>query len=205
MEQVLIFSFGIVVAIIGYFLKRWWEGQSLSERIRKFTDLVRLHNELSGANISEQALSELRKDIFARNKWRRSDEEDVLNKIGVALREKIKTEGSDNPELKTQSEMNQYAFHLADLAEREMSYLANALKDKLDNDELKQFEKVQSYWKTFADQQAEFESLVAAGGTLQPLLRASEYRDLAIERAAKLKSELRLRTIQADIVPEMRT
>jgi uncharacterized protein YecT (DUF1311 family) len=205
MEQIFIFLFGIVVAVLGYFLKRWWEGQSLSERIQKFTDLLRLHNELSGANISEQALSELRNDIFARNKWRKRDEVEVLNKIGAALREQIKTESGANPELRTQSEMNQYAFHLKDLAEREMNYLVNALKDKLDSDELAQFETVQSTWKTFADQQSEFESLVVAGGTMQPLLRASEYRDLAIERAAKLKSELRLRTIQVNIVPEMRS
>jgi hypothetical protein len=40
---------------------------------------------------------------------------------------------------------------------------------------------------------------------MQPLLRASEYRDLAIERAAKLKAELRLRSIQAEVVPEMQS
>ena len=202
MEQILIFLLGIVVAVLGYFLKRWWEGQSLSERIQKFTDLLRLHNELSDANISEQALSELRKDIFARDKWRRRDEEEVLNKIGAALREQIKSESGDEIELRTQSEMNQYAFHLVDLAEREMNYLANALRDKLDSDELVHFEKVQSCWKAFADQQAEFASLVVAGGTMQPLLRASEYRDLTIERAAKLKNELRTRSTSAEIVPE---
>jgi hypothetical protein len=128
MEQILIFLLGIVVAVLGYFFKRWWEGQSLTERIQQFTDLLRLHNELSEANIPEQTLSELRKDIFARSKWRRRDEEEVLDKIGISLRERVKAESDGNPELRTQSEMNQYAFHLADLAEREMNYLVEALK-----------------------------------------------------------------------------
>ena len=128
MEQILIFLLGIVVAVLGYFFKRWWEGQSLTERIQQFTDLLRLHNELSEANIPEQTLSELRKDIFARSKWRRRDEEEVLDKIGISLRERVKAESDGNPELRTQSEMNQYAFHLADLAEREMNY-TNGLKE----------------------------------------------------------------------------
>ena len=79
-----------------------------------------------------------------------------------------------------------------------MKYLAQALKDE----ELGCFEKVQSSWKSFADQQAGFASLVAMGGTMQPLLRASEYRDLAIERAAKLKDQLRVRSAMPESVPE---
>ncbi|MEJ2375807.1 MAG: DUF1311 domain-containing protein, partial [Pseudolabrys sp.] len=202
MEQILIFFLGVVVATLGYFLKRWWEGQSLKERIRKFTDLLHLHNELADANISEQALSELRKDIFTRSKWRRYDEQEVLTKIGNALREHVSAERDENPEFHTQNEMNQYAFHLADLAEREMNYLVDAVKAKLDADELDSFDEVQKAWKTFADRQAEFASLLTAGGTMQSLLRATAYRDLAIERAAKLKDELRVRSAIPEFIPE---
>jgi uncharacterized protein YecT (DUF1311 family) len=202
MEKALPYLLAIATGVLGYFLRRWWEGRSLTDRIQKFTDLLHLQNELAESNISEQVLSELRKDIFARNKWRRRDEEEVLNKIGAALREHVNTERDENPELHTQSEMNQYAFHLADLAEREMIYLADALRVKLDTDELESFDEAQKAWKTFADRQAKFASLLAAGGTMQPLLMATAYRDLAIERAAKLKDELRVRSAIPEFVPE---
>jgi uncharacterized protein YecT (DUF1311 family) len=201
MEHVLIFFLGTAFALLGYFLTRWWEGKSLKERIQKFTDMLRLHNELSEANISENALSELKKDIFTRNRWRRRDEVEVLNKISAALREKVEAEKDENPELRTQSEMNQYAFHLADLAEREMSYLVDALEQKLDFDEQVYFQKVQRAWKLFANRQAEFSSLSVAGGSMQPLVRASEYRDLLIERTARLKDELRLRSAPIAVAP----
>lgn len=181
MNQIYIFLLATGCAVAGYFLRRWWEGQSLKERIRIITDFLRLHNEMAGANIPEKVLSNLRRDIFSRNRWQRSSEIEVLDKIGTALLDRVESENADESGLRSQSEMNQYAFHLADLAEREMNYLVVALEQKLDSDEQAYFRKTQRAWTLFAKRQAQFESVWVAGGSMQPMIRASEYRDLAIE------------------------
>jgi Uncharacterized protein conserved in bacteria len=197
MSQILPYFLGVASAVCGYLLKRWWEGRSLKGRIQSITDLLKLHNELSAAKVSENVLSELRDEIFKKNRWQKTSEVAILEKIGIGLREKIENDESGMSSFQTQRDMNRYALHLADLAEHEMNYLADELGAKIDDDdERKSFQKVQRAWHLFARRQAYFASLWVSGGSMQPLIYSSEYRNLAIDRATQLSAELRERAEQ---------
>jgi uncharacterized protein YecT (DUF1311 family) len=192
MEQALIFLAGIAAAGAGYILKRWIEGRGAKEKVQEVADLVRLHKEMRGENVSLEAVQKLKDEITNRNRTRSRDEAEVLERIEAAARNSDPTFEIGNV-LQTQAEMNQYAFHLADLAERELKYLEVALEGRLDDAEGEAFKKLQKAWRKYAEAQAEFVAAPSIGGSIYPLERSSELRALIIERAAKLKDEIRQR------------
>ncbi len=63
MEQALIFLAGIAAAAAGYILKRWIEGTGAKEKVQEVADLVRLHKEMKGENVSLEAVQKLKDEI----------------------------------------------------------------------------------------------------------------------------------------------
>jgi uncharacterized protein YecT (DUF1311 family) len=186
------FLLGIAVSICGYFLKRWWEGQSGRERIQEVVQLASIQKELSRGEVTLEALSKLKDEINERALSSQKYQQQVVADIGNKL---------DDYEPQSQAEMNQYSSHLADLAEREMRFLAGALEPFLTESEIAAFKSAQSAWKKYATKQADFESLEWEGGSMRPLIYWGAYRQLVIERAASLKEELNKRN-QIDIEPQ---
>lgn len=43
MDHFVVFFLGVVVAVLGYFLKRWWEGQSFRDAIVETVHLASRH------------------------------------------------------------------------------------------------------------------------------------------------------------------
>ncbi|MDE5443633.1 hypothetical protein GWG65_19715 [Bradyrhizobium sp. CSA207] len=151
MDQFLLVGLGAVVGAVlsvgGYISKRWWEGQSTRDDIQDFERLAKLQKDMKGDNISLQALRDLKKEISDRNARQVKDEAEVIDSIeGSAL-------GADGGEFRiedtllNQREMNRYAFHLADLAEKELEFLVAALEGLLDEKEIRRFEKAQRAWR----------------------------------------------------------
>ncbi|MBB4256832.1 MULTISPECIES: lysozyme inhibitor LprI family protein [unclassified Bradyrhizobium] len=195
MDQFLLVGLGAVVGAVlssgGYVLKRWWEGQSTRDDIQDFERLAKLQKDMKGDNISLQALQNLKNQISDRSARRAKDEAEVIDSIeGSALRgdgDEFRIEDT----LLNQREMNRYAFHLTDLAEKELEFLVGALEGVLDEKEINRFEKAQRAWRLYSKRQADFSAGMFEGGSMRPLVYSSELRALTIERAAKIKAEIR--------------
>jgi uncharacterized protein YecT (DUF1311 family) len=182
---------GAVVSLGGYLLKRWWEGQSSRDDIQDFERLAKLQKDMKGDNTSLQALRDLKKEISDRNARRAKDEAAVIENIEGTALELNSGEFRIEDTLRSQYEMNRYAFHLADLAEKELEFLVGALEGLLDEEEIKRFQKAQRAWRLYSKRQADFSTGMFEGGTMRPLVYNSELRALTIERAAKIKNEIR--------------
>jgi len=182
---------GAVASLGGYLLKRWWEGQSTRDDIQDFERLAKLQKDMKGDNTSLQALRELKKEISDRNARRAKDEAAVIENIEGTVLELNSGEFRIEDTLRNQREMNRYAFHLADLAEKELEFLVEALEGVLDDEEAKRFQKAQRAWRLYSRRQADFSTGMFEGGSMRPLVFNSELRALTIERAAKIKNEIR--------------
>ena len=86
--------------------------------------------------------------------------------------------------------MNQFASHLLDISERQLKFLVETLEVHLDDSELAIFQKAQKAWRLFAKHHAEFGAAPWEGGTMRPLVYATELRERVIDRAAQIKAEL---------------
>jgi len=182
---------GAVVSLGGYLLKRWWEGQSTRDDIQEFERLAKLRKDMQGDNVSLQALLNLKKEISDRNARQAKDEAAVIENIEGAALESKGGEFRIEDTLRTQYEMNRYAFHLADLAGKELEFLVVALEGLLDDEEIKSFTKAQRAWRLYSRRQADFSTGMFDGGSMRPLVYNSELRALTIERAAMIKNEIR--------------
>jgi uncharacterized protein YecT (DUF1311 family) len=193
MEQILLGAgLGMLISLGGYLTKRWWEGQSVRENIQDFVGLAKLRKDLTDADISLSTLQELKKQISDRNISRAKGEAEVIKNIEesfVSDSQKFRIEDT----LRSQSEMNRYAFHLTDLAERELEFLLHALRGQLDEEEERRFQKAQRAWRLYSRRQADFSAGMFEGGSMRPMVYSSELRALTIERAAKIKDEIRER------------
>ena len=191
-DAILTFLLGIGVAVAGYFLKRWWEGQPTKESIQETVQLASLHREMKSGNFTFDALAALKNQIKSRAASSVRFQTEIFEGIERAATEKEAARAVEY-EPYSQQDMNQYAFHLADLAERELEFVTRSLKDRLSESERSAFDAAQKAWKKFAQKQSEFESLEMEGGTAQPLLHASALRLMTVERAAEVKEELNRR------------
>jgi uncharacterized protein YecT (DUF1311 family) len=192
MDQLVIFVMGVVVAIFGYLLKRWWEGQSIRDAINETLQLASLHKDLRSGDISLDALGQLKSDLRERATFQLKGQDEVLTGMGRAIREEAEGRPSEY-EPQTQAEMSQYAFHLASLAEQELKFVVEQLADHLSSSEAKAFRMAQKAWEFYADAQADFESLEAEGGSMQGMLRSAARRTLIVERAGFIKGEVNKR------------
>jgi uncharacterized protein YecT (DUF1311 family) len=72
-----------------------------------------------------------------------------------------------------------------------LEFLVTALEGVLDEEEIKRFKKAQRAWCLYSKRQADFSAGMFEGGSMRPLVYSSELRALTIERAAKIKTEIR--------------
>src|SRR5664279_5024187 len=139
---ILTFILGIVVSVLGYLLKRWWEGQATKESIQEAVQLASLHKEMRSGSFTLDALAALKGDIKARAVTSQKYQEEVFAGIERAAEEKDKTRAVEY-EPQSQREMNQYAFHLAELADHELEFVVRALEGHLSESEQAAFRNAQ--------------------------------------------------------------
>lgn len=192
MDPSITFVLGVAAAVAGYLLKRWWEGQSARESIQEAVQLASLHKEIREGTVTLEALRDLKGDLRRRNLTSQQNQEEVVEGIGRIL-ENEDASGIGVYEPQTQGQMTTYARHLANVADQELQFIVEALRPLLTNSEGKAFSKSQVSWEKFVDAQSILESLEAEGGTMQPMLYQATRRSLIIERAAKIREELKKR------------
>ena len=195
MDQIIIFGLGVVVAVLGYFLKRWWEGQSFRDTIGETLQLASLQKDIQSGVVSLDALRQLKCDLHSRATSQLRGQEEILTGMGRTVDAERR---QPEYEPQTQTEMNQYAFHLANLAEQELKFVVSELEGHLRSSEVRCFRKAQKSWESYADAQADFESMEAEGGSMQAMLRSAARRNLIVERAGLIKGEVNERN-QIDI------
>lgn len=173
-----LFAAGIAVAVAGYLIKRWWEGQTFRERLQEATGLAALRQHLDKGG-SLESLEHLKRQLRARRSVQEEAELEVLDEIGLKFGNQI--------------EMNLHQSFLLQLADKHMDFLSEVLSSKLDEREQAAFEAAQAAWTRFAQRQADFASLIAEGGTMQPMVHSAELEALTVERAGRIKQEIRQR------------
>jgi uncharacterized protein YecT (DUF1311 family) len=161
------------------------------ESIQEAVQLANPHKEIRTGNFTLDSLAALKDDIKKRAVTSQRYQQEIFDGIERAAEDRNFRNVEYEPQ--TQQEMNQYAYHLSDLADRELQFVVVSLEGFLGDSELIAFRSAQEAWKKFCDTQAEFESLQAEGGSMQGLLGASARRLLAVERAAQIKEEINKR------------
>ncbi len=164
-------------AAVGFFGKRLFT----RERVREATDLY-----LNIANLMGK-LKELGLSM-----------EDVRDMEGL-LRLKVRqvdaaTRSEEQEEIReTQADMNHRAFAMLQLADANISAAIAELRPMLSEEEKNALTDAQELWVAFRDSAAEFEALQFEGGSMQPLVRASEKASLAEARLQQIKAIIEAR------------
>lgn len=171
---------GAATSALAYFIKRWWEGTPEKERIDEIAKLLSLHKDLKGKPGDLNELTKFKAELLSGSVERIRNEKEVIDEIGSALT--------------SQLEMNFHAANQQELAQLELTNLANLLRTKLSDAELEALQRAQDTWEIYADAQAKFASMIVEGGSMQPLMYHSELRDLAVQQAAKIKQEIKQRS-----------
>lgn len=89
-----------------------------------------------------------------------------------------------------QIEMNQEAYRRFEVAQTQMDGIFNAImqSDTMEDVQKDQLRKAQKAWMKFQEEQSEFSGILFAGGSMRPLVSASEREALALQRSGQLKS-----------------
>lgn len=170
---------GGVLPIALYFAKRWWEGTSDSEALIKANSALDFKTKLRKLGLSETDISPNINEVTERL----LKKEEKQKEIAV----QVIAEATGNGKIITQAEMTNYAVRAAAVADAKMKLAFAGLLQELDDDLKFRYEEAQRAWHKFADKQSAAAAAHVEGGSLQPLIRASEYESLAVDRAAALE------------------
>jgi len=166
----------IIAGTIGYFGRRFIERHGTSERLDRAAKVLDLHKRMQRHNLSPADLDEIEDRLLAKNQRIRIIEDQALLE-----------RAEDTKAIVTQAEMNQQAMDAFGAADEKLNHLFARVNEALPNDLNSTFAKSQSAWTRYRDAQADLLAMQFEGGSMQPLVRASELERLTIARIAEIK------------------
>lgn len=180
----------LVGGVAGYFGKRFVERSASGQQIDHVTKLVDLKAKMDQSGIELQDVTDFETRIFF-SKPRLRQLEDAVEKvvdpetpaeITQAITKNFQIEG-----LVTQADMNQSAYSSLVGAEALLKSVFEELGREMPKDQFKGLEANQATWKKYADGQASLAASLVEGGSMQPMLYASELERLTSQRYAELR------------------
>tara|TARA_R110002051_G_scaffold37159_6_gene80055 strand:+ start:9114 stop:9674 length:561 start_codon:yes stop_codon:yes gene_type:complete len=168
---------GIVVAVvaasltaIGFLSRRWLTGARRHERAGLYSTLADLSGKMKQAGVSLDDLDAIEAQLRA--KVRHAD---------------VAASAAQAPDRYwTQIEMNGRAFAAFQVAEAKMEVELVALSGRLDDEEQHKLDLAQAAWREYRDLHSSFVAGEYEGGSILPLIQASESTILTNERTAQL-------------------
>ena len=173
---------GVVITGLGFMIKRRITGAKAQERVTLFAGLADISAKMKQHGLSVDDVSAM--EAFVSSKRRAG----VLLASASAQTEVFREETAVEPEgYWTQAAMNQRAdasFRTVD------AQLAEALLELEHFSDGEHLRSAQEAWEHFREQQAEFAASQYAGGSIAPLIAASEAQAVTEQRLAWARAEI---------------
>jgi len=188
LEKLLFTVLGVLLASLGYFVRRRLEQKPVMEHIEKNERLLELKHKLESSNVSVEDLSAFEDVLLGRAKAAARisiDYERQAEAIATSLQQ-------DNL---TQSDMNQLAVRALHLAEGELDTVIDQISSHLSGPEIETFLHSHNSWLEYRDSYAQFVADKYSGGSIQPLVHASALEAATAARISELKLELENRQL----------
>jgi uncharacterized protein YecT (DUF1311 family) len=188
MSQVLLVVLGSFLTGFVWLVQRQIKKEPLTEAITRISATLDVRQRMQEQGVTLAELEKFQAEIMRQ----RRDNEDRITlelKANAPLPEE---------RIITQAEMNTNAAERFREAEDKMQFILGELQQYLARGERFRFFEVQAAWEKYREEQSEYASSIAEGGSMQPMLRSSERERLTIERAAALQTELDFRRATAE-------
>lgn len=180
-EQLLFVLLGAALSAGGFLARRYLQGARANEVLDRKQKVLAIHDALIKQGLGAADLALLEKNLLGSSD--RGMQTPTDNQAGATdeLLDALVN-------AKTQSEMNQISGERARRADFELEQLLERLRGKTITAILPMVDIVQEAWLEYRRQQVEFVGYQYEGGSIQPLIRNSEYESLTRKRIAEVES-----------------
>ena len=163
-----------VLTALGFVARRHFTKASRHEQAALYSALTDLRTKMASANVSFTDLDAFEAQI--RSKVREADMQ-------------LATENAEPDRYWTQSEMNHRAYAEYEVENAKLLQAMAELGGLIDEDHLCQA--AQEAWEIYRDREADFAAGEFEGGSIQPLIRATELSVLTRERVARIEATIK--------------
>lgn len=172
---------GAALAGVGYVIHRWLSGAGEQEKLARYTAIAQLSSLLKaeGFNVKEvEALS-----ASLRGKVRQKE-------ISAALEGARRDEDHRPQSYWTQSAMNARAAASFNTVDAQLTEALTSLRCLVSEEEGDALDLAQAAWERWRELHADFQSLQYKGGSIVPLIRASEAEAVTERRLIEVKADI---------------
>ncbi|TIR19430.1 MAG: DUF1311 domain-containing protein [Mesorhizobium sp.] len=189
MIELIVTAAVLLGGVAGYFGKRFVERSALGERIGHVTKLVDLKAKMDQSGIRLEDVTDFESRLFF-TKSRLRQLEDAVEKvvdpntasdIAQVLTKNFQIEGI------TQADMTRSAYSTLIGTEALLKTVLEELGREMPADEFKSLKTTQASWTKYAHGQATLAASLVEGGSMQPMIYASERERLTSQRYAELR------------------
>lgn len=173
-----------IFRLIGYILKRKFEGANESRDMAALHAAADLRERLDGMGMTLGQLKEFRNEVMGQSV--KSAVDTAQHYIARAEYLVTDRERTEWPEANTQTEMNEQAAEQFAAAEHELTALIIERMANADADDAAAFQRAQDAWSEWRLAEAQWESQVWEGGTIRPLMVTTKMEQLTRERIAAI-------------------
>jgi len=174
-QNLLFLGVGAVVSAVAFLLKRRIQGTAIDEDLERQHRVLQIHRELSqqklGRNDVERFLS------FLRRRQRHLDSLPLQQSLVTPL---PTADGS-------QAELNDMALQNCREAVADLDRAIDSLRQSTGSERQSELTQMQKHWQVFRDRQAEFVASRYRGGSIVPLIFATEQEILTRERVLQIR------------------
>lgn len=173
---------GGAVTGAGFLLKRVMTGAKIQEQVTLFAGLTDISAKMKEHGLSPDDVNALTAFVSSKRRAEKLQKEpEAVAAIAVDA------EGDEPDGYWTQFAMNQRAAAALRTADARLEEALLELEHFAGSDELT---RVQDAWERFRDEQADFAASQYAGGSIAPLIKASEAEALTLDRIAWARAEV---------------
>jgi uncharacterized protein YecT (DUF1311 family) len=166
--------------IVGYIAKRTIEKKKNTDALDFKKKALDLHKLLQAEGLTLDDLHQIEQSMTQRKSSKRAIEDNVTTQVTI-MSTKTPLPGE------TQSDMNRLRFADVDIAESLMQKALLEAEMHCNELEACKLRAAQDAWKAYSVAEAEFRSQSFEGGTMYPLMYASELEGMTIARIAELR------------------
>lgn len=200
----------LVLAGIGYLIRRRLEGRKESETAKAILDWIEIHKAIYGSAPSIEEVHATRKAFLRRSIELREEriEPQALASVteqekpepppewmffGYQLTDWEREQAEKNKGIWPQLDLNERAMQSFKLVERHLAAELVRWGFMLRDDEQAYFDQAQSTWREFRDAQATFAASEYKGGTIAPMIYWGEMFEKTQRRLAELERDRQVR------------
>jgi uncharacterized protein YecT (DUF1311 family) len=174
---------GVAISAIGYLLKRKIESKPQIEAIDKHKKLLDIHKQMNDQGVDIKGLRQLEAMITGKAAA-------IQNNTVILQAESTPLIEQDESDDLTQLELNERAGARLEKAKEKMQRAIAGIDSRVGDFESQSLMNSQMEWERYSVSQAEAAASSYKGGSIYPLIYASELESLTNERTARLQAEL---------------